>query len=926
MQKTILRFAFVLAAAAACHPAAAAYTFEVVTNDTVVSVNYVASETTQDVLREAFLAPDVTRVEYYMNGNVIRLAPPEPSTYADGTYVYSGQVRITAGNELGSGPVVLGRDAGASGLLVADADCTVTNKIVFSNDVSWTMSAEPRYTLTVNRLAARLGAGVARFGRSNNPCCVNIDLADDADNEPIRGIAFRGTVQGMLGGTLKVSQKPLSPFLRNTQDGQKASYSIADKGLVVDVPGQAATRLTDEIPLSNPARYDVHEPQVVVPPDADFEEGGAGWSGKKVDSGSGDSVPGVMPNNDQTWIRGRTTPFGDKCMVLRTGHRLTSPEIEIPSDGIWHLSFWRAGRAQYSGFDMPTEIGFTNVATGETQTQTLAGMASDSDRFVHTVSPGFELKAGRYKFTVYPKLKNSTAAMTYDNFRVEEDDRFVYPANHDFEQGTADGWTIVNEDSTAPGEFLSGVYANGKDEFNPDRPTPSGRFALLLRTGHRLTSSPVVLPVDGTWQIAFKRVGRPGHSGAVVVTDVVVTDVASGVARTNSIPGFIDSPEYQDAYSPAFDLKAGTYTFSVHPRAQSSNSVYYDGFVVRRVETTRRPDAGRITKRGAGELVITGQAAPYENAFTATAGTLRLLDASFADAVLEARDSGALVLGAGTALDARTVVSVDSGARLGLDDLGENLVRNGGFEGNSLSSGAMTADNGFLSGGSRLDDWSLAAVVKNKQNSDGGNPGGVLFNTNTISPKGPATQEGLYAACVREHCRLYQSVEVPEAGDYRISFLYAWRDGYLDSPTAGRVEIVTEDHVTNTVAVLSERVNGKYMRREQTLSLLPGTYTLVFRVDVGTFTTGGGPWMQFDDVSLRKVGAQPELGGTLALSTGSVLELNNTVPFELPRGAVTVDGRAFNGSRGALERSGVTVKGDGRIQVGQPGGTILIVR
>ena len=926
MQKTILRFAFVLAAAAACHPAAAAYTFEVVTNDTVVSVNYVAADKTQDVLREAFLAPDVTRVEYYMNGNVVRLQPPEPPTYADGTYVYSGQVRVSDGAALGTGPVVLGSGSTVYGMLVAETDCTVTNKVVFSNDVSWATSAGPDFTLTLNRIAARLGAGAARFGRSGNASSLNLDLADDADNEPVRALAFRGKIGGTLGGTLKVASNPLSPFLRNTQEAYTDSFRIADKGLVVDVPEHATTRLTDDIQISNPARYDAHVPQVVVPPDADFEEGGAGWSGKKVDSGSGDSVPGVMPNSDQTWIRGRTTPFGDKCMVLRTGHRLTSPEIEIPSDGIWHLSFWRAGRAQYSGFDMPTEIGFTNVETGETQTQTLAGMASDNDRFEHAVSPGFELKTGRYRFTLHPKMKNSTAAMTYDNFRVEEDDRFVYPVNPDFEQGTAAGWTIEKVDSTAPGEFLSGAYANGND-FNSARPTPSGRFSLLLRTGHRLTSSPVVLPEDGAWRIAFKRVGRVGYSGSDVVTDVVFTDVGTGATYTGIIPGFIDAADYQDAVSPPFNLKAGTYTFSIHPRAQGSNVMFYDSFVVQRVDTTRLPDGGRITKRGAGELVVTGQADPFENAFTAAAGTLRLLDASFADAILEARDGGALVLGAGTALDARTVVSVESGARLGLDDLGENLVRNGSFERNALSLGKVTADNGFLygAGSEKIEDWTLAAVVQNTQNSTGSNLGGALCNDNTIYPYGPATQEGLYAACVREHCRLYQSVEVPEAGDYRISFLYAWRDNYLDSPTAGRVEIVTADHVTNTVAVLAERVNGTYVRCEQTLSLQPGPHTLVFRVDVGT-AASGGPWMQFDDVSLRKVGAQPELGGTLALSTGSVLELNNTVPFELPRGAVTVDGREFRGSRGALERSGVTVKGDGRIQVGLPNGTMLILR
>ena len=926
MHKFMTRVAFTLAVAAG--HAASAYTFEVVTNDTVVSVNFVDSETTQSILEESFLAPDVTRVEYHMNGNVIHLRPTEPSTYAGGTSVLSGQVRISEGNELGYGPVVLGSGVDGPAMLVADADCTVTNKIVFSNDVAWAMSAGPDYTLTVNRIAARRGSGAARFGRSNNPCSVNFDLADDEGNEPVRALAFRGAVSGELGGTLKVSQTPLSPFLRNTQSGNVNNVDrlrIADKGLILDVPVPAQIRLTDDVELANPARYSIHEPQAVVPADADFEDGGAGWSGKKIDSGAGDSVPGVMPNNDQTWIRGRTTPFGDKCMVQRTGHRLTSPEIEIPSNGVWHLSFWRAGRAQYSGYDMPTEIGFTNLESGETQTQTLAGMEADNDRFEHAVSPGFELTAGRYRFTLYPKLKNSTAAMTYDNFRVEPHDGFVYPRNPDFEQGTTEGWSIVNVDSAASGEFLSGVYANG-NTYNPSRLSPSGRFALMLRTGHQLTSSPVVLPVDGTWRLAFKRVGREGHSGSASPTDIVFTDVATGVAVTNVLAGFADSPQYVDAASAPFNLKAGTYTFSIHPHVKSNFSMFYDSFVVQRVESERLPDAGRITKRGDGELVVTGQANPFENAFTAEAGVLRFLDASFADAILESRAGGSLVIGSGTYLDAQTTVTVEAGARLGIDDLKENLVKNGSFERNDLSTGTQSASNGFLSGVGHIADWSLVAVVKNKQNSDGSNPGGVLNNANTISPLAPATPAGTYAACVRQHCRLYQTVEIPEAGDYRISFLYVWRNGYADSTTAGRVELVDANHVTNTVTVLAERVNDKYARCTKTLPLLQsGTYTLVFRVDVGE-DTSGGPWIQFDDVSLRQVGSLPEPGGTLALAEGATLELNNTVPLELPRGAVTVGGREVTGARGALERHGVKVTGEGKIQIGLPDGTMLFLR
>lgn len=749
MHKHLLRAAFVLAAAAT-PDAWAAYTYEVVTNDTVVSITSVAAEKTQDALYALFTAPDVSRVEIDMANNVLRLVPggSDAATYPGGTFVKHAQLRLTRPDAIGPGPVVLGSGKDLTGMLVAETSMTVPNQIVFTNDNAWVTGAGQDIRFTVNRLAARQGGKAARFGRQNNDSQILLNLADDDLNEPLNALVFRGRLTGTLGGVVKIAPDGKSPFLRSAEPALDQSLKVADGGVVLDASAGADALLTQEVVLENPVRVETELLAGTTVPNASFEEGGTGWSGAKVDSGASDNVPGVKLNTDATWVGSRPSPFGDKVMVLRTGHRLTSPAFTIPSDGVWRLNFWRVGRPGYSGWDRTAELVFENQETHETAACTVEPMDKDSSTFVQAFSPEVFLTAGTYRFSLHLALKNNTAAMLYDNFAAE----------------------------------------------------------------------------------------------SVVETKV---------------PG------------------------------------------------------ATVTKRGPGRVWM--PATTFENAFAVAAGELAFDGATFGTARLDVAEGATLELAADCAVGTNTSVSVASGATLRLADLGTNIVLNGSFEHNIIAPGLN-----FMNSNTACDDWRFSCVTPNSQNGNGGNNGGVQGNGGNITASGPYTAAGTYTAAIREHSQIQQVVQVPEDGDYVLSFVYAMRKAY-GTTTAGRV-LVDDEPVGPELA----RNDQAFTRVTVKLALTAGAHPLAFHVHAGV-ANAGGPMMLVDDVSLRRVKTPPVLDGALNLAAGAVLDLRNTEPLEVA-GAVTVDGSPFQGGRAALARRGVVLLGEGEIQVGLPGGTMLILR
>lgn len=750
MHRSLLRTILSLVAAGAAHAVMAGYTYEVATNDTVVSIRHVAAEKTQDALYEVFRSPDVSRVEIDMQNNVLRLVPggSEPATYPDGTIVKYAQLRIARPGAVGPGPISIGSGKDTASMLVAEASMTVPNQLVFSNDNAWVTGSGQDIRLTVNRLAARQGGHAARFGRQNNDSQIHLDLADDELNEPLYAMVFRGRLTGTLGGVVKISKQGKSPFLRNGEPVHAQSLSIVDAGVVLDAEEGADVLLTQDVALENSARFETELLASATVPNAGFEDGNTGWSAKKVDSNSSDNVPGVKLNTDATWVGSRPSPFGDRVMVLRTGHLLTGPEITIPSDGVWRLNFWRVGRPGYSAWDRGTEVAFENLDTHETATCTVDPMAKDVSEYVQTCSPGLFLAAGRYRFSLHLAPKNTTAAMLYDNFAVES----------------------VNE----------------------------------------------------------KRV--PGAT---------------------------------------------------------------------------------VAKRGPGRVLMPATA--FENAFAVAAGELAFDGATFGTARADVAAGGVLEIAGGCAVGTDAVVSVASGATLRLADLGTNIVQNGSFERNILAPGVN-----FMNSNTPCDDWRLSCVTPNSQNGSGGNNGGVQGNGGNITASGPYTTAGSYTAAIREHCQLSQTVQVPEEGDYVLSFVYAMRKAY-GSTTAGRVLLDDEP-----VGPELPRNDRAFTRVDVKLHLAAGAHPLAFHVHAGA-STAGGPMMLVDDVSLRRVKTPPVLAGALNLASGSVLDLRNTEPLEVS-GPVTVDGVPFRGGRAALARRGVVLLGEGEIQVGQPIGTVLLLR
>ncbi len=179
---------------------------------------------------------------------------------------------------------------------------------------------------------------------------------------------------------------------------------------------------------------------------------------------------------------------------------------------------------------------------------------------------------------------------------------------------------------------------------------------------------------------------------------------------------------------------------------------------------------------------------------------------------------------------------------------------------------------------------------------------------------------GRQTLVLREGGTAVQTVNVPAAGEYEVSFVQAHRP-YL-SPHQVPITAFIDDQPVVSVPARATRDTG-YLRYSGKVTLTAGEHT--FKLLSGeTAGVGGGNDLLFDDVSIAPVASTVVIDGTLALESGSTLVLNNDKPIRWLN--VTVDGKAVKGGKASLIAAGVTIEGNGTFSAGPQTGLFMLLR
>lgn len=498
----------------------------------------------------------------------------------------------------------------------------------------------------------------------------------------------------------------------------------------------------------------------------------------------------------------------------------------------------------------------------------------------------------------------------------------VAVSNGSFEDNPVN-WTEVNVTSSNGGKV--GVLSNGNTTWVGKADhlvmTPYGSKFFTIRGGHALyTEATTAVPRDGEWYLTFVYAPRNGYYSNQLDSTVTVSNADTAVSQTLTHVHAGDSVlDFREVVVGPFDLTAGNYHVRVEAtnwRKEKDNSGYsgmsYDNFEFRRLAFA--PARPPITKTGAGRLVFADMDC-QTSALAADEGDLALCSSSLSNTTAAVKGGATLEL-IGTALDEGSTVSVAEGGTLAFGDVHpSNLIANASFESNSSTSKDVSSIP--------AKGWELTCVVANANNNQGRTLGGVQGYGGNVTANGPAAAAGAgnFSAAIREQCRMHRKFTIAEAGQYRLSFVYARRKdaGYNDSTMVLYPQIDGEsiDELKPPTAA--------FQTFAATVSLEPGEHELGFFVD-GGWREGAGPMAFIDLVRLGKLLPAQEVkeGATVDMASGSTLRLDNVQ--DLTIADFRVDGRRINGKRGAIKAAGVTVVGDGQIRVGERLGLMIIFR
>lgn len=460
-----------------------------------------------------------------------------------------------------------------------------------------------------------------------------------------------------------------------------------------------------------------------------------------------------------------------------------------------------------------------------------------------------------------------------------------------------DGWSLAKNGSTDGDPARSnngGSFIKSSDYYTTD-----GSSFIYLRRKNSMEKS-ITLPSDGQWRVAFSAGCRPGYNSHRLTITVAFGDKSYTVAARDALHGF------REFATPTYEMTAGAKTV----RITLGDGDQWTGMGIDKVRLEKFGDApAPFSKTGAGELALNGFSSSGE--VTVSAGTLALEDADLKDAQVAVADGATLALGR-VRLDG-TRVSVPAGATLALRAAGVNLVKNGSFE---EPGGSSATDWKFVCTG-----WTFSQLEgrTNGQESGGQNNGSVV-SPDYRTPYGCAT------AFIRSSMQMKQSVSVPEDGEYVLSFVHSQRNYGQDPSYKNPISVTIDD--AEVVNIQERTANIDFTRVTATpISLKAGKHELSFK-NTGAVGNPDGAMVFIDDVSLSKktIDVTFANGACIDLVTGSVVRLDNAEKLEFDKGAFTVNGQPFNGTRNMLRSKGVVIEGEGKIQVGTKLGLTVIFR
>ena len=487
----------------------------------------------------------------------------------------------------------------------------------------------------------------------------------------------------------------------------------------------------------------------------------------------------------------------------------------------------------------------------------------------------------------------------------------VKPNNWSFEttlNSSADWSKSDMPGETSSAQSNTSAFIVDQNSFtNVSYQTTNGNCFVVLRRSGTL-SQQVNLPTAGLWRVVYERGCRPTGDWLYPSKEMTVTVSLGGDANSTISPTNSTIYPFRREETALFQLDAGQHLlkFVAGPHDNQNTSVFLDAVRLERCEVVTIP-TGPLVKKGDGTLVVTNLVSAGRVAVSN--GTLAVKGTTLDGPSVDVANGGTLALYA-TRLTNATVCVAAGGALSFRDD----LVMNGSFEENVLEPNGA---RGYTSGNGPF-RWTF----KRKDGAE--DDAGIQANGSAFSIDGAKTDCGNQTAFMRPRSQLKQTVIVPVAGAYDVSFLHGCRFGYPSYTLPVTLQIDGVEVASNGV----HEANYEFARSVTRVNLTAGTHTILFDSLAAPteFSNRRYATIFIDDVRLTSAVGLNTLGGnTFAFASGATLDLQNSEPIYLA-GGVTVDGQEVKGGRNALRSAGLTVTGTGSIQIGPPQGALILFR
>ena len=564
------------------------------------------------------------------------------------------------------------------------------------------------------------------------------------------------------------------------------------------------------------------------------------------------------------------------------------------------------------GLDLTVDGGTLTAAYSvETQYFHTAGLDATNPPVVKVDKGGFRFDSNGYgtELGVTLALREGVCETNYSEIAGAF-------ANPGFEENDA-GWTLGNTKYSGGGRYNneSAFVQNNSNVVAEKYKTPDGNWFMVIRQMASLSSA-FTVPEDGDWVVSFLLGCRPrtDYAGRLVSVTVRI-DAGTDAEKTFVIGQRESSHPFRRFQTDAYPLAKGVHTLRIETddghASQSFESLLLDDFQLMKPEVTIHTNPP-IVKLGDGLLMIANQRS--DGLVAVSNGTLRLQEYALNGATVEVNAGAQLDLDAGILTNA--AVRVAAGGTLSLRGA-RNLIpfSDADFEGFDMDSAKETKGTGYYELG-RVHEWTFTKLNEQTATS------GAQRNGGTLSEKSGSflTKSGSNTLFLRSDTCVSRTVDVQEAGTYRVSLLHAARiygDSY-ETPFSISVD------GTNVCEVAARTAYEDFKCACGQIDLEAGEHTLSIQAGGGKKS---GRLLFLDDIRFERVdAAQMAIVDTrIDLVSGAILDLQNAAPIYLP-GNVYIDDEPFTGGRSRLERRGVVVKGDGLIQVGPADGTVLLLR